>query len=158
MRVAVIGTGIVGHAPAGTSAGTVRLLPSLTVCVPDPPRVELRPDGPGQLLLHSRELDGLLRQDGITRDDLATRLRELASAACPELETSTIAGARVSQRPIPGDGFPSVGAAETIGGYYEAVTHSGITLGPILGRLLAQEILNGRVDDLVANYRPARFG
>ncbi|MDP8974517.1 MAG: FAD-binding oxidoreductase, partial [Actinomycetota bacterium] len=42
-------------------------------------------------------------------------------------------------------------------GYYEAVTHSGVTLGPLLGRLLAQEILSGEVDDLISPFRPDRF-
>ncbi len=122
------------------------------------PHVELRPDRPGQLLLHSREIDALLVPGGVASDDLEKRLHELGSAVCPGLRASTAVGARVSQRPVPGDGFPSVGAVGTIGGYYEAVTHSGITLGPVLGRVLALEMLQGRVDDLVASYRPARFG
>ena len=42
-------------------------------------------------------------------------------------------------------------------GYYEAVTHSGVTLGPLLGRLLAREILEGEVDPLLSSYRPDRF-
>ncbi|HEY1733156.1 MAG TPA: hypothetical protein VGG23_01830, partial [Acidimicrobiales bacterium] len=61
-------------------------------------------------------------------------------------------------RPIPGDGFPSVGAVDGLSGYYEAITHSGITLGIIIGRLLAREIVEGNVDELLRPFRPGRFG
>ncbi len=37
-------------------------------------------------------------------------------------------------------------------GYYEAVTHSGITVGPVIGRLLAEEILTGTRDELLADF------
>jgi glycine/D-amino acid oxidase-like deaminating enzyme len=50
-----------------------------------------------------------------------------------------------------------VGALSQIPGYYEAVTHSGVTLGPLVGRLLACEILAGEVDPLIAPFRPDRF-
>ena len=65
---------------------------------------------------------------------------------------------QVAWRPIPGDGFPSVGGVGGLAGYYEAVTHSGITLGPVIGRLLAMEIVDRTIDPLVAGYRPDRFG
>ncbi len=63
----------------------------------------------------------------------------------------------IAWRPVPVDGFPSVGRVDDLAGYYEAVTHSGITLGPIIGRLLTQEIIDGTVDTLIAPYRPSRF-
>jgi glycine/D-amino acid oxidase-like deaminating enzyme len=50
-----------------------------------------------------------------------------------------------------------VGGLSGIPGYYEAVTHSGVTLGPLVGRLLAREILAGDVDPLIAPFRPDRF-
>ncbi len=58
---------------------------------------------------------------------------------------------------MPEDGLPCVGAVAEIPGYYEAVTHSGVTLGPLLGRLLAREILAGEVDALISPFRPDRF-
>jgi glycine/D-amino acid oxidase-like deaminating enzyme len=42
-------------------------------------------------------------------------------------------------------------------GYYEAVTHSGVTLGPLIGRVLAREVLTGEVDALIVPFRPDRF-
>jgi glycine/D-amino acid oxidase-like deaminating enzyme len=37
------------------------------------------------------------------------------------------------------------------------VTHSGVTLGPLIGRLLAREILTSEVDPLIAPFRADRF-
>jgi glycine/D-amino acid oxidase-like deaminating enzyme len=120
------------------------------------PHVELRPDGQDQLVVHSREIDALIDPAADT-EDLAARLHRLAIEAVPDLSTSELIEAAVAWRPLPGDGFPSVGAVDGLGGYYEAVTHSGMTLGVIVGRLLAQEIMDGTVDDLLAPYRPGRF-
>jgi glycine/D-amino acid oxidase-like deaminating enzyme len=50
-----------------------------------------------------------------------------------------------------------VGAVSAVPGYYEAVTHSGVTLGPLVGSLLAREILTGKVDAAIFPFRPDRF-
>jgi glycine/D-amino acid oxidase-like deaminating enzyme len=121
-----------------------------------PPHVELRPDGGDHVVLHSREVDALIAT-GVDEADLADGLRRFAVEAVPELSTAVLVDARVAWRPIPGDGFPSVGAVDGVAGYYEAVTHSGITLGAITGRVLAQEIMDGTVDRLMLPYRPGRF-
>ncbi|MER6046520.1 FAD-dependent oxidoreductase [Streptomyces sp. NPDC001793] len=120
------------------------------------PHVEIRPDGDGSVLLHSREIDVLV-DTGEDPAQLARRLHESARHVVPELGNSRIAQTRVAHRPIPADGFPSVGAVPSVPGYYEAVTHSGITLGPVVGRLLASEILSGKRDELLADFRPERF-
>jgi glycine/D-amino acid oxidase-like deaminating enzyme len=120
------------------------------------PHVELRPDGPSQVALHSREIDDVIDPVSDT-SDLAMRLHRLAIDVVPALGCCEVVGARVAWRPIPIDGFPSVGGVEQVDGYYEAVTHSGITLGAIVGRLLAQEIMDGTVNKLIEPYRPDRF-
>jgi glycine/D-amino acid oxidase-like deaminating enzyme len=121
------------------------------------PHVELRPDRPGQVVIHSREIDALINATADVTD-LSERLRALAVEVVPALGNSEIVGAKVAYRPIPLDGFPSVGGVDRVSGYFEAVTHSGITLAAIVGRVLSQEILQGSVDDLVSNYRPSRLG
>jgi glycine/D-amino acid oxidase-like deaminating enzyme len=63
----------------------------------------------------------------------------------------------VGYRPTPADGFPAVGRVPGISGLSLAVTHSGITLAPAIGRFLAAEILDGRRDPLLAPYGPERF-
>jgi glycine/D-amino acid oxidase-like deaminating enzyme len=37
-------------------------------------------------------------------------------------------------------------------------THSGVTLGPLLGQLIAGEILGGAPAAALAPFRPERFG
>jgi glycine/D-amino acid oxidase-like deaminating enzyme len=63
----------------------------------------------------------------------------------------------VGLRPIPKDGFPVVGRAVGITGLYVAVMHSGITLAPAIGRFVADEILTGQRDSLIAAYGLERF-
>lgn len=120
------------------------------------PHIEVRPDGEASMVLHSREIDALI-DAGEEPAELARLLHESARRAIPGLEDSHIAQTRVSNRPIPADGFPSVGAVPTVPGYYEAVSHSGITLGPVIGRLLASEILTAERDEMLADFRPERF-
>lgn len=120
------------------------------------PHIEIRPDGDASMVLHSREIDALI-DTGEEPAQLARLLHESARHIVPELGNSRIAQTRVAFRPIPADGFPSVGAVPSVPGYYEAVSHSGITLGPVIGRMLASEILSGRRDAMLADFRPERF-
>lgn len=68
-------------------------------------------------------------------------------------------------RPMPRDGFPIVGPAPAAGDIYMAVTHSGVTLAPILGRHVASEVLGSGLGGgsesgaakALAPYRPTRF-
>ena len=39
---------------------------------------------------------------------------------------------------------------------YVAITHSGVTLAPIIGELVAQEITEGQLADLLKDFRPDR--
>ncbi|MFI5991962.1 NAD(P)/FAD-dependent oxidoreductase [Streptomyces sp. NPDC051362] len=120
------------------------------------PHIEIRPDGNSSVLLHSREIDALI-DSGEDPSELARLLHASARQVVPALGSCHIAQTRVANRPIPADGFPSVGAVPSVPGYYEAVSHSGITLGPVIGRLLASEILSGERDGMLADFRPERF-
>ena len=57
---------------------------------------------------------------------------------------------QIGYRPMPADGFPILGPARP--GLYLAMTHSGITLAPILGRFGTAEILGAGRDPLLAPY------
>jgi glycine/D-amino acid oxidase-like deaminating enzyme len=122
------------------------------------PRVNIRPDGPTHILVHHASVDRELEDEAIEiQDSLCFELLERAWRVVPALEGARVEGARVGVRPMPEDGFPCVGAVSVRPGYYEAVTHSGVTLGPLIGRLLAREILAGEVDASIAPFRPERF-
>lgn len=122
------------------------------------PAVNLRPDGDGYVLLHHDSVDERLADDfsGI-EDPLCDELLDQARHLVPALENSRVVEARFGRRPVPGDGYSCVGAVPGTPGYFEAATHSGVTLGPLIGRLLTDEILDGKVDSLLAPYRPGRF-
>ena len=122
------------------------------------PRINVRPDGPGYILLHHDSVDERLTGDfGGAEDPLCGELLKRAQSLLPALERAEAVEARFGMRPVPTDGHSCVGALSAIPGYYEAVTHSGVTLGPLLGRLLSREILTGEVDPLIAPFRPDRF-
>ncbi len=122
------------------------------------PRINVRPDGPGYVLVHHDSVDERLTDDfaGI-EDPLCAELLERARLVLPALQDAEVVEARFGMRPVPVDGHSCVGALSAIPGYYEAVTHSGVTLGPLIGRLLAREILTGEIDPLIAPFRADRF-
>jgi glycine/D-amino acid oxidase-like deaminating enzyme len=122
------------------------------------PHINVRPDGPGYVLLHHDSVDKQLTDDFAgTEDPLCAELLERARLVLQALEAAEVVEARFGMRPVPADGHSCVGALSGIPGYYEAVTHSGVTLGPLIGRLLAREILTGEVDPLIAPFRADRF-
>ncbi|MER6188233.1 FAD-dependent oxidoreductase [Streptomyces sp. NPDC001652] len=150
---------IARHLPMRAEPGVV----ARVSCAPVPihramhaPHIELRPDGDASVVLHSREIDALI-DTGEEPGQLARLLHESARDVVPELGEFPVAQVRTAHRPIPVDGFPSVGPVPSVPGYYEAVTHSGITLGPVIGRLLASEILTGERDALLTDFHPQRF-
>lgn len=116
--------------------------------------IELRPEGADLVRLHDTTVDAVLPGD---RAELTAVLLERAMRVMPALATARVVSTHVGLRPVPEDGVSSVGAVSSVPGWYEAVTHSGVTLGPLLGRLLAGEILDGTVDPLLRPFRPDRF-
>ena len=60
-------------------------------------------------------------------------------------------------RPMPLDEFPVMGALPGTPDIHVAVTHSGVTLAPLIGRLTAEEVLGDARASLFDPYRPERF-
>lgn len=63
----------------------------------------------------------------------------------------------VGSRPVTPDGLPLVGATRAPG-VFVAGGHGmwGVVLGPATGRLLAEQIVTGRVDPVLAPFDPLR--
>ena len=61
-------------------------------------------------------------------------------------------------RPMPLDELPVVGAIPDVPNLYVVVTHSGVTLAPILGRYVTQEVMSGSRIEALAPFRPERCG
>ena len=88
---------------------------------------------------------------------LAAQTLKRIQAQLKNVETMTLADVKVGQRPVPKDGFPVIGAVNELDGLFTAVMHSGVTLGPLVGELLAAQMLLGSKSPLLADFSPARF-
>ncbi|MFC7328298.1 NAD(P)/FAD-dependent oxidoreductase [Marinactinospora rubrisoli] len=121
------------------------------------PRLGIRPDGHNRALLHSHDVDAVITRGEITTHDATEILLDRARHMFPDAVGINARRATIGPRPIPPDGAPSVGALAAVPGYYELSAHSGVTLAPLLGRLLAEEILTGAHNPLTAPFRPDRF-
>ncbi len=123
------------------------------------PGVHARPDVSGGLRLGAEDVDALTPEDTPTEppprwaDVLVARLR----AALHIPPGTRVQRVHIGVRPMPVDGVSVVGRLPGWENVYVAVTHSGVTLGPLLGRLLAAEVTGGHPDPLLAPFRPDRF-
>ena len=123
------------------------------------PRLNVRPDANGRLVLQAFDLDDEATAESpgsvsprISRE-LGRRLRQTLRLPGPV----AVDEVRVGVRALPVDGFPVVGWAGTLDGFYVVVSHSGLTLCLLLGRLVAAEIAEGRDEPILARFRPQRF-
>lgn len=90
-------------------------------------------------------------------DEVVQELADEASKLIggnPELKPASW---KIGYKPIPGDGEPVLGELGQVPGCFVAFTHSGATLGLIVGELLSGEILTGKKHAMLATFRPARF-
>jgi D-hydroxyproline dehydrogenase subunit beta len=119
----------------------------------------IRPDGAGRLLLHSDAHDRRIDPNG-SREHIDGIATEVIQAVFEHLDVPQIpplAEAVVGVRALTADLLPAVGWASGDGGVYVAVTHSGVTLAPVLGELIAAEVAAGTDEPLLRPFRPTRF-
>jgi glycine/D-amino acid oxidase-like deaminating enzyme len=119
------------------------------------PGVHFRPDGGGRIVL----AEGAHDHDWNETGEPWPAERSLAAVAAhlPALVGARVEATRIGVRPMPRDEKPMVGAIPGLDGFYVVVSHSGVTLGPLWGRIAAAELLDGIVDPRLDPYRPARF-
>ena len=87
----------------------------------------------------------------------AYELVERAMAYLPKLEYVDSVRTSMVYRPMPIDGLPVIGFTKQINNVYFAITHSGVTLGPLISEYASIEITTGSSVELLSNYRPDRF-
>lgn len=122
------------------------------------PRIDLRPDGGGRLLLHNDYGDAAVAEaDGRAESDVVAAMLHLAAHVYPGIRGSRIEATRIGLRPIPADGLPVLGRSSTVDNFYFAVTHSGATLCLRVAELVGAEVRGGVVDQL-APFRHSRLG
>ena len=123
------------------------------------PGVHLRPDAGGGLVLGADDVDAPAAEarSASRLDELAALLLERAGRVMPAARGVKVVDRRVGVRPMPADRHTIAGRIPGLDNAWVIATHSGVTLGPLLGRLLSDEILGGVSDATLAPFRPERF-
>ena len=85
------------------------------------------------------------------------RILAIAQQFIPQLKTVELEEVVIGWIPSTHNGGPVVGHLKNIPGAYLATTNSGVTLAPIIGELVAMELLDGTETNLLADFRPDRF-
>jgi len=119
------------------------------------PGVHFRPDGGGRIVLAEFAHDQVWRQ---SEEGLWPAEKSLAAVAkhLPALEGARVEAIRFGVRPMPRDEKPMLGGIPGLDRFYVVASHSGVTLGPLWGKIAAAEILDGVPDPRLVPYRPAR--
>jgi len=125
-------------------------------CVLHTPDLNLRPAADGATVVQALNLNPFVdpadtEVDGDLTAAVAARFTALTGRPSPVIDF------RVAIRSIPADGYTIAGYPPESSRIYFLVTHSGITLAPILARLAAAEIVTGIGQDTLVPFRPARF-
>lgn len=84
------------------------------------------------------------------------RMLAVARQFVPALEDAAIDSAYIGWRPLPVDGHPVLGTDPDRPDVYLAIMHSGVSLAPIAGQLVAHELTAGESAQNLAPYRPTR--
>lgn len=120
--------------------------------------VDARPDGPSYFRLHANSIDDRIAGGGQDRNLIAAEFMRRADLLFKGFSDAVVIDTRIAPRPMPEDGLTWAGPVSGYDGYYECITHSGITLAALLGRLLADEIVHGRRSSQLEQFRPDRTG
>ena len=156
---AAIGAMVGVHIPMFPKPGTLVLtvpLPPLVRSVIYAPTMHLRQQADGRMLVG--ESWAMEAEDTDLSLARGQRMLEQAAAFLPELAQAHVETMKLGVRPMPEDELPIVGPVPGTSGFYIAVTHSGVTLAPLIGQLVAQEVTSGQLSPLLAEYRIERFG
>lgn len=119
--------------------------------------VHVRPDGADGLIAQALDLDAQAdpaqshHPGHPLAEEITARVRTLLGT-----DAVTARSLMVGRRPLPADGLPITGWTDPHRRIYALVTHSGVTLAPVLARLVAAE-LAGEPQEPLAVYRPQRF-
>jgi glycine oxidase len=90
-------------------------------------------------------------------------VRRLLDAACelaPAVGKASLQAARAGLRPASTDQLPIIGPSTAVPNLFYATGHfrNGVLLAPLTATLVADAVLEGRMDRLLEATRPARFG
>ena len=105
--------------------------------------------------LRLRERPNDFPHSAIARDH-GKRILSVATRFVPAMDGAELEATYVGWRPLPLDGHPVLGTNPATPDVYIAIMHSGVTLAPIVGQLVAREIVNAEPVDQLSRFRPTR--
>lgn len=119
------------------------------------PWLHVRPHGTDRLALQSPPLEAELARSGVAADEHSVwpRVRALAASAGFLLSRRAFRSVHAARRPMTLDGLPAVGRVGPR--HHLVLAHSGVTLAPLLGDLVADEVA-GHVHRSLEPFRPDR--
>ncbi|GAA4495081.1 FAD-binding oxidoreductase [Actinoallomurus oryzae] len=121
------------------------------------PRINVRPDGGGRLVLQTLDLDHradplyAVERSGPVGQEMLHRLHRVLAGT----DGAALSHIAVGQRAMPADGRTAAGFLDDR--TYAVCTHSGITLSVLLGRIVAEEVLRDRRSPLLSGFEPDRL-
>jgi glycine oxidase len=108
-------------------------------------------------------LGATVEEAGFDERATVAGVRDLLDAACemvPHAWSAGFRGARVGLRPATVDGLPIIGPSSAVPNLMYATGHyrNGVLLAPLTAQLVADALLEKKIDPLLAAVSPARFG
>ncbi len=115
-------------------------------------------DGAPDTAAHAERLRGRPNRfpDAAIAEQHARRILGAAAQYVPLIGEAAIEDVHIGWRPLPIDGHPVLGRSPDQPGAYLAIMHSGVSLAPLVGALVAREVLTGTAAPDLAPYRPDR--
>jgi glycine/D-amino acid oxidase-like deaminating enzyme len=115
-------------------------------------------DGVPDTDAHAERLQGRPNRfpDPVFAEQHAMRILNIAEQFVPGILSAEIEDVYIGWRPLPLDGHPVLGSSRGNRSAYLAIMHSGVSLAPIVGDVVAKEIIMGVDADELSEYRPDR--
>lgn len=154
---------LVSPEPAGSRALGLLVRVAMTGGTPrrllHSPAVNWSPRADGGALLASDAGDMVVAHDRTpaAAEAAAAELVRRAAALNPIFAGAAVDETRIGIRALPADHVTICGWVDEVSGLYVAVTHSGVTLAPYLGRLVAEEVAGQADAPILRQLRPSRF-
>lgn len=155
------------HVPQYRSPGVMVRTSPLPRVLQSVPVIYAPASADGRQEIHIRQCtDGRMMigegtQESLAEDDSQAHADELLDRArrfLPAINGASAIPVPVGWRPMPLDGYPIIGFTQEAPNLYIALTHSGVTLAPLISQLAMLEICDGAVVDAVLSpYRLERF-
>lgn len=115
-------------------------------------------DGAPDTVAHAERLRGRPNRfpDQLLANQHAMRILGIAEQFVPGILAAEIEDVYIGWRPLPLDGHPVLGPSPANSSAYLAIMHSGVSLAPIVGDVVAREIVAGVAAEELSAYRPGR--